>query len=102
MADTDGQLRDYLLNPGEFFAYERNLEVTDQIPRRVLERVNNVYERRENDIEYIFYTGMYCKDNFKHSIDEIYDISCSLEIESYSWCECVIKMGASVVWKNRD
>lgn len=73
----------------------------NDIPIEIAEELKKKYSDRENDIEYIYYTGKYSNENYKHSLDHFLKIGEKLGFLG-SWPYLVVFTGAGVVWKSTN
>ena len=75
------------------------IEELETIPDYIIQKLNDKYLQRENDIEYIYYTGLHCNSNNKHTLDQFLKIGEKFGFHG-SWPCIVVFTGAGVVWKN--
>lgn len=84
---------------GEIDIYDK-IEETSEVPEKVIDYVNKMYLGREDEIDYIYYTGVYCNPNFKHSLDEFIEIARGFNFEG-TWPCLILLTGALVAWKKQ-
>jgi hypothetical protein len=75
------------------------IEETESLPEAAKQILNDYYSRAENKVKYIFYTGINCNKDYKHSIEQFVHAVEPLIGDGYKWYELVVLAGASVYWK---
>lgn len=70
----------------------------EEIPEDIAKELESTYLDKKEKINYIYYTGIGCNRNYKHSVDEIIKIGSEFGIDG-SWPIIVVLIGAGVVWK---
>lgn len=95
---------DYLLTKIQQDAYEEQLEINDNamLDFDVQDELLSKYLGCENEIDYIYYTGLSGKDTDKYSLDEFMNEMKESIPNTPEWPIMVALSGAGVVWKNKD
>jgi predicted MPP superfamily phosphohydrolase len=75
------------------------LQISDIYYKNISDQLNEKFLGKEDEIDYIYYTGINCNTNYKHNLDEFIEIVEKLNFEG-TWPYLIASTGAGIVWKS--